>query len=177
MAPLFPKLRGQFAEFLDNNSSAGLRILSSPTCVGLRYGRIASTLYRIFLPPGVSDFWCFHPASWSLTTCHRNPLNGSPSLEVLCITPHSGTGILTGCPSRYSASRPRLRLRLTHGRIILPQETLGLRRPSFSLGLSLLMPAFSLDHAPRPVTLPLHCEIDAPPPLDQRSNPWLRYQT
>jgi len=39
------------------------------------------------------------------------------------------------------ASRPRLRYRLTHGRIILPQETLGLRRPGFSPGLSLLMPA------------------------------------
>ena len=37
-APLLPKLRGQFAEFLNCNSSAGLRILSSPTCVGLRYG-------------------------------------------------------------------------------------------------------------------------------------------
>ena len=30
--------RGHFAEFLDNASSAGLRILSSSTCVGLRYG-------------------------------------------------------------------------------------------------------------------------------------------
>jgi hypothetical protein len=39
------------------------------------------------------------------------------------------------------ASRPRLRSRLTLGRIILPQETLGLRRPGFSHGLSLLMPA------------------------------------
>ena len=39
------------------------------------------------------------------------------------------------------AFRPRLRDRLTHGRIILPQETLGLRRPDFSSGLSLLMPA------------------------------------
>jgi hypothetical protein len=39
------------------------------------------------------------------------------------------------------AFRPRLRYRLTHGRIILPQETLGLRRPGFSPGLSLLMPA------------------------------------
>jgi hypothetical protein len=39
------------------------------------------------------------------------------------------------------ACRPRLRDRLTHGRIILPQETLGLRRPDFSSGLSLLMPA------------------------------------
>ena len=39
------------------------------------------------------------------------------------------------------AFRPRLRYRLTLGRIILPQETLGLRRPGFSPGLSLLMPA------------------------------------
>ena len=38
-APLIPKLRGQFAEFLNNPSPAGLRILSSSTCVGLRYGR------------------------------------------------------------------------------------------------------------------------------------------
>ncbi len=37
-APLIPKLRGQFAEFLNSNSSDGLRILSSSTCVGLRYG-------------------------------------------------------------------------------------------------------------------------------------------
>ena len=39
------------------------------------------------------------------------------------------------------AFRPRLRFRLTHGRIILPQETLGLRRQDFSSCLSLLMPA------------------------------------
>ena len=39
-APLLPKLRGHFAEFLNNASSAGLRILSSSTCVGLRYGHI-----------------------------------------------------------------------------------------------------------------------------------------
>jgi len=37
--------------------------------------------------------------------------------------------------------RSRLRYRLTHGRIILPQETLGLRRQDFSSCLSLLMPA------------------------------------
>ena len=40
-APLIPKLRGQFAEFLDNPSPVGLRILSSSTCVGLRYGRLS----------------------------------------------------------------------------------------------------------------------------------------
>ena len=39
-APLIPKLRGHFAEFLVNASFAGLRILSSSTCVGFwyRYG-------------------------------------------------------------------------------------------------------------------------------------------
>ena len=39
-APLLPKLRGYFAEFLNNASSVGLRILSSSTCVGLRYGYV-----------------------------------------------------------------------------------------------------------------------------------------
>ena len=37
-APLLPKLRGYFAEFLNEGSLARLRILSLPTCVGLRYG-------------------------------------------------------------------------------------------------------------------------------------------
>ena len=37
-APLLPKLQGNFAEFLNNLSPVGLRILSSSTCVGLRYG-------------------------------------------------------------------------------------------------------------------------------------------
>ena len=42
-APLLPKLRGQYAEFLNNPSPVGLSILSSPTCVGLRYGRLNYT--------------------------------------------------------------------------------------------------------------------------------------
>ena len=37
-APLLPKLRGYFAEFLNEGFPAHLRILSPPTCVGLRYG-------------------------------------------------------------------------------------------------------------------------------------------
>ena len=41
-APLFPKLRGHYAEFLNNPSPVGLRILSSSTCVGLRYGRLVN---------------------------------------------------------------------------------------------------------------------------------------
>src|SRR5438445_132039 len=37
-APLLPKLRGNFAEFLLRKSLEHLRLLASPTCVGLRYG-------------------------------------------------------------------------------------------------------------------------------------------
>ena len=40
-APLLPKLRGHFAEFLSNASSVSLRILSSSTCVGLRDGHVS----------------------------------------------------------------------------------------------------------------------------------------
>jgi hypothetical protein len=42
-APLLPKLRGEIAEFLNVGSLARLRILSSPTCVGLRYGQRQTT--------------------------------------------------------------------------------------------------------------------------------------
>ena len=38
--PLLPKLRGQFAEFLNEGSLVRLTILSLPTCVGLRYGHL-----------------------------------------------------------------------------------------------------------------------------------------
>jgi hypothetical protein len=39
-APLLPKLRGHFAEFLNVSSPVPLSILNSPTCVGLRYGQL-----------------------------------------------------------------------------------------------------------------------------------------
>ena len=38
-APLLPKLRGYFAEFLREVSLARLSLFDSPTCVGLRYGQ------------------------------------------------------------------------------------------------------------------------------------------
>ena len=48
-ALLIPKLRSQFAEFLNYPSPAGLRILFLSTCVGLRYGRLL--LYtKLFSP-------------------------------------------------------------------------------------------------------------------------------
>ena len=60
---------------------------------------------------------------------------------------------------------PRLRvspnLRLTN----IAGETLGFRRCGFSPQLSLLMPAFSLVHAPPVLTLWLHCLHDALLPI------------
>ena len=40
VAPLLPKLRGNFAEFLNKGSPVRLRIFFSSTCVGLRYGHL-----------------------------------------------------------------------------------------------------------------------------------------
>jgi hypothetical protein len=47
-APLLPKLRGQFAEFLNQSSPDRLGILYLPTCVGLGYGHRANSL-EVFL--------------------------------------------------------------------------------------------------------------------------------
>ena len=59
VASLLPKLRDQFAEFLNYPSPVGLRILFLSTCVGLRYGRLRypqgfSRLYPSMLPYYVS---------------------------------------------------------------------------------------------------------------------------
>ncbi len=48
-APLLPKLRGYFAEFLRESYLAPLSILYLPTCVGLRYRHLSFMLVRAFL--------------------------------------------------------------------------------------------------------------------------------
>jgi hypothetical protein len=55
-APLLPKLRGQFAEFLDEGSPARLRLLASPTCVGFRYGHPVASLEAFLGSPGPANF-------------------------------------------------------------------------------------------------------------------------
>ena len=47
-ASLLPKLRDHFAEFLNEGYLERLRILTPPTCVGLRYGHPVSRL-EVFL--------------------------------------------------------------------------------------------------------------------------------
>ena len=85
-APLFPKLRGQFAEFLNNPSPVGLRILLLSTCVVLRYGRLIysqsfSRLFPTLLP--YSNFGPFRPG---------RPTPGSmPSKVSLCLNISTAT--------------------------------------------------------------------------------------
>ena len=51
-APLIPKLRGQYAEFLGRSSLTRLSILYSPTCVRFRYGHQIINATRLF-----SEVW------------------------------------------------------------------------------------------------------------------------
>ena len=89
VAPLFPKLRGQFAEFLNYPSPVGLRILFLSTCVGLRYGRRGYTQSFSRLPPRVLPYYIFGPLRPGL------PSPGSRALEVsLCLNPLAATEFL-----------------------------------------------------------------------------------
>ena len=71
-ALLLPKLRSEFAEFLNEGSLKRLRILSSPTCVGLRYGCPGHSL-EVF--PGGMD-----SASW-LARRRASPLSSGYGLS------------------------------------------------------------------------------------------------
>ena len=70
-APLLPKLRGHFAEFLLHSSLAHLRLLASPTCVRLRYG------HNAYSPPRLFSAACFdglpegEPSSWHQISATR----------------------------------------------------------------------------------------------------------
>ena len=55
-APLIPKLRGCFAEFLNVVSPAHLGLLDPSTCVGLRYGLHARDRSRFSRRAGLGAF-------------------------------------------------------------------------------------------------------------------------
>ena len=174
LAPLLPKLRGHFAEFLNNASPVGLRILSSSTCVGLRYGYPANNSGFSWQPAHVlpylfsvrvtsSDCLADLPARL-LPRLHRSFHSRlTLSFCVPTVLLQYSTGISTCCPSTTSfdlALGPDLpradqlypgNLRYSAGRI-----------PTF---LSLLIPAFSLLNSPRLLPVPLRPVKNAPLPI------------
>ena len=114
-APLLPKLRGHFAEFLLHGSLEHLRLLASPTCVGLRYGRTEHSHARLFSAASFENSWLDksstrHPVSplagsFPPARLHRC-IGTSVTRQLFCfrVPPHDqhtlhGTGILTRFPS------------------------------------------------------------------------------
>lgn len=70
-------------------------------------------------------------------------------------------GILTVCTSPAAFA---IGLDPTNPSMItIAKETLVLRRPSFSPGLRLLVPTFSLPNAPPSLPLRLHCRLECSP--------------
>ena len=156
-APLLPKLRGHFAEFLNNASSVGLRILSSSTCVGLRYGyninnsgfsrQLAHTL-RYFNSLRITPSDCkMDLPLLLLPRLHR--FFHSRLVLSLCVPTvllYCSTGISTCCPSTTSFD-------LALGPDLPRADQLYPGNLGYSAGriltfLSLLIPAFSLLNAP-----------------------------
>ena len=79
-APLLPKLRGQFAEFLNEGSHLRLRIFSSPTCVGLRYGYPLHSLEAFLGSVASPALWVLRPSLWHLRiVTHRIYLADLPT--------------------------------------------------------------------------------------------------
>ena len=128
-APLLPKLRGYFAEFLNNTSPAGLRILSSSTCVGLRYGYIWNDSGFSWQPAHVLRYFYFAPRhAFGLqggfaypTPPALGPVFPFPA-HALFLRPHSSVHMQYRNLHLLSIdydSRPRLRPRLTQSRSAL----------------------------------------------------------
>ena len=173
-APLLPKLRGYFAEFLNNASPVGLRILSSSTCVGLRYGysinnsgfswhrahilryfsslRITSLNYKADLP------------ALLLLRLHRLSLFRlmlSPCVPTVLL--YCSTGISTCCPSDtylYLSLGPDL----PRADQLYPGN-LGYSAWRILTSISLLIPAFSLRNTPLLLSVQLQRVMNAPLPM------------
>ena len=129
-APLLPKLRGHFAEFLNNASPAGLRILSSSTCVGLRYGYIKHNSGFSRQPESPTSLLLFAPRHilglHDGFACHTPPMLAPDfpfPAHAFLLCPHSSDLMQYRNFNLLSIGyvfRPRLRPRLTQGRSALP---------------------------------------------------------
>ncbi len=129
-APLLPKLRGHFAEFLGNASPVGLGILSPSTCVGLRYGPAAShsgfsrqalrmLRYSFSLRVGRTLF------AWGFSSMQRHALAPVFPFPAHALRPRPRSSVAAGYRNLHllpigCAPRPPLRTRLPQGRSALP---------------------------------------------------------
>ena len=131
---LLPKLRVQFAEFLQHSSLKRLGILYQSTSVGFGYGQYAGAV------------------SWKRVRSRPNPIRD----DTLSTSSRSGRlGNINPIPIGYGF-RPRLRGPANPARINLAQEPLDFRREGFSPSFTLLMSAFALPIPPASLAAHLH---------------------
>ena len=173
-ALLLPKLRSHFAEFLNNASPVGLRILSSSTCVGLRYGPLLHDSGFSRQEGAAASLLCFAPHH-AFVSCrtdfpilrllrlHRAFHSRLPlSTRVPTVLLYHSTGISTCYPSTTSfdlALGPDLP-RADQ----LYSGNLGYSAARIPTLLSLLIPAFSLLSSPHPLPVMLPSPKNAPLP-------------
>ena len=174
LAPLLPKLRGHFAEFLNNASSVGLRILSSSTCVGLRYGYsknnsgfswyMAHTLPYYISVRITSSAWPADLPSGHLPRLHA-AFHSAPVLSTYVPTVlfYCSAGISTCCPSA-TAFALALGPDLPRADQLYPGN-LRYSAERILTSLSLLIPAFSLQGIPQLLTVLLLPAFNAPLPM------------
>src|SRR5205823_14919658 len=95
-APLIPKLRGQFAEFLHERSLERLRIFISPTCVSFSTGTwfVRRRLFLTLLPRTLGSYM---PSP--LRDAHFYPCAPLPHSVLTPSTAPCGAAILTCRPS------------------------------------------------------------------------------
>ena len=157
-APLLPKLRGHFAEFLNNASPVGLRILSSSTCVGLRYGYSTNNsgfswymahMLRYFNSLLITSSDCLADLPTRLLPRLYRSFHSRLMLStyVPTVLLYCSTGISTCCPSTTSFD-------LALGPDFPRADQLYSGNLGYSAGriltfLSLLIPAFSLPDTPQ----------------------------
>ncbi len=155
-APLIPKLRGQFAEFLEESYPDRLRLLTQPICVDLRYGQLCFNgrdvvSWQCGVNPVEGARGSLFPSRLRLNegriclsltlSAWRRQSNSSRGLSS-CVTPrppHSWRRNINLLPIGY-AFRPHLRVPANPTLIYIGSETLGFRRAGFS-------PAFAATHA------------------------------
>ena len=136
MANLLPKLRLHFAEFLNRSSSKRLRILSSSTCVGLRYGLIIFSTRSFSWKQRITNFGLGPRIRISVLIASRiylrhPPTCLNPHIQQWALLPFSVTPSCQANITKYRninlldidyAFRPRLSIRLTLGGVTWPRN-------------------------------------------------------
>ena len=104
MAPLLPKLRGHFAEFLNHSSPDRLSILYLTTCVGFGYGPYMYIARGFSRQHGITDI-THKGATHHVSHLYEGRIYLSPRATRLHHNPISGSSYLTASPHHLATTR------------------------------------------------------------------------